>query len=137
MSANRLREYWLPGAWRGVASPSYAHRSRWHALVEELGGIRALNSGAPAPFYETLGSPVLETGSIDMSLLTEAAETEQLDELQRFVLEQLTRHERLVLLLFYADGLSLDEIAAVLELPGATVADLFGRTLETLRSHFG
>jgi len=72
-----------------------------------------------------------------MSLLTEATETEQLDELQRFVLEQLTRHERLVLLLFYADGLSLDEIAEVLELPGATVAGLFGRTLETLRSHFG
>ena len=61
----------------------------------------------------------------------------QLDELQRFVLEELTRHERLVLMLFYAEGLSLGEIAEVLDLPEATIVKLFTKTIETLRANFG
>ena len=137
MSADRLKEYWLPAAWRGVASPGYLRLTRWHALVEELGGIRTVNSGAQVPLNDTLTRPVCEGGCANMSLLANTTGAEQLDELQRFVLEGLTRHERLVLMLFYADGLGLDEIAQVLDLPAATVADLFGRTLATLRERFG
>ena len=72
-----------------------------------------------------------------MSLLTGSAEEAELDELQRFVLERLSRPERLILMLFYADGLSLDEIAEVLELPEATVAEIFENTIAVLRAQFG
>ena len=136
MAADRPNSYWLPAAWRGVASPDYARLTRWHVLVEELGGMRALGSRGQGPLADFLTRPVSRVGTVHMSLLTEASESQQLDELQRIFFEHLTRHERLVLMLFYAEGLSLVEIAEVLDLPEATVAELFIKTLETLRAHF-
>jgi RNA polymerase sigma factor (sigma-70 family) len=136
MAAERSGHYWLPRAWRGVASPGYARLTRWHELVEELGGTRASSSFGQSPLAEFLTSPVSKAGTVNMSLLTQAAESEQLDALQRIFFEQLTRHERLVLMLFYAEGLSLGEIAEVLDLPEATVAELFSKTIKTLRAHF-
>ncbi|MFP4055285.1 MAG: sigma factor-like helix-turn-helix DNA-binding protein [Candidatus Brocadiia bacterium] len=133
---DRRDEHVLPPAWRGVASPRYMRLARWLSLVEELGGMRA--PGACG--QEALGSVVAaggEAGKADMSLLTTRPETGQMDELRRFVTEECTRHERLVLLLFYADGLGLAEIAHVLDLPQATVAQLFEKTLTVLRERFG
>ncbi len=71
-----------------------------------------------------------------MSPLTISAEPCQLDELRTFVTERCSRHERLVIMLFYADGLTLDEISEVLDLPRATVNQLFCATLEALRERF-
>ncbi len=71
-----------------------------------------------------------------MSPLTISAEPCQLEELRHFVAERCSRHERLVLMLFYADGLGLDEIAEVLDLPKATVNQLFCATLDALRERF-
>lgn len=137
MLPRRPNDYWLPGAWRGVASPRFAAWSRWQALAEALGARRALASGAHVPLSNTLAGPLGEAGLVEMTLLTGSAEKAQLDQLQRFVLERLSRHERLVLMLFYADGLSVDEIAEVLDLPEATVAEILENTIELLRAHFG
>jgi DNA-directed RNA polymerase specialized sigma24 family protein len=136
MAVNRCKEYWLPAAWRGVASPGYLRMCRWHALVEELGGLRAFGSREPVALDDSLTGSIHKAGLMDMGLLTEAAEVEQLDELQQFVLKRLNRHERLVLMLHYAEGLSLGEIAEVLDLPDATVAGIFNATMGTLRAHF-
>ena len=137
MSDRRPNDYWFPAAWRGVASPGYLSLSRWHALVGELGALRAFSTAGPLSFECTLTDPSCKAGLMNMSLLTELSQSEQLDELQRFVVEELSRHERLVLMLFYAEGLGLEEIAEVLDLPDATVAELFSRTLASLRAHFG
>jgi len=137
MNAHRRNDYWLPTAWRGVASPRYLRMTRWHALAEELGGMRAFSSGAQMPLNDSMVDPICKVGLMDMSLLSETLEGEQLDEVQRFVVDELTRHERLVLMLFYAEGLRLTEIAEVLDLPDATVAELFSHTLATLRARFG
>jgi len=99
--------------------------------------MRALNSSGQDVLAEFFTGPASKAGTVHMSLLTQAAETQQLDELQRIFFERLSRHERLVLMLFYAEGMSLVEIAEVLDLPEATVGDLFSRTIEALRAHFG
>ncbi len=71
-----------------------------------------------------------------MSVLSEVQETEEVAELREFVLNRLERHERLVLLLVYAEHLSLDQVAEVLDLPEATVKQVFTNTLSQLRSRF-
>jgi len=134
---DRLNDYSLPPAWRGVASLRYLQLARWLSLVEELGGVRGLSPEGQCPPAGLFHGPACEAGKVDMSLLSHSARTERLDELRRFVTEHLTRHERLVLMLFYAEGLSLEEIAQVLDLPQATVADLFSRTIASLQKRFG
>jgi hypothetical protein len=134
---DKLDEYSLPPAWRGVASPRHLRLARWLSLIEELGGVRGLSPTEQGALGSVLIGSACEAGKVDMSLMTISCETEQLDDLRRFVAENLARHERLVLLLFYAEGLSLMQIAEVLDLPEATVADVFRRTLATLREHFG
>jgi len=137
MLPRRANDPQLPSAWRGVASPRFAAWARWQALAEAMGGRAAHASGTLIPLCDILAGRLGEAGQVEMSLLTGSAEKAELDELQRFVLERLTRPERLILMLFYADGLSLDEIAEVLELPEATVAEIFENTIAALRAHFG
>ncbi len=137
MLPRRANDPELPSAWRGVPSPRFVAWARWQALAQTLGGPAVQASGNLIPMAEILTSPLGEAGQLEMSLLTGSAEKAQLDDLQRFVLERLSRHERLILMLFYADGLSLTEIAEVLDLPEATVAEIFENTIEVLRAHFG
>ena len=134
---DELADYSLPKAWRGVASPSYLRLARWLSLVEELGGVRGFRPEGHGPMGTLLPSSACEAGRVDMSLLTAWSKTGQLDELRRFVTEHLQRHERLVLMLFYAEGLSLAEIAEVLDLPEATVVEVFRQTLGALQERFG
>lgn len=133
---DRLMDYALPAAWRGVASPRYLRLARWQSLVEELGGVRFPDGPGQRALTGALVGTACEAGRSDMSPLTISTEPCQLEELRRFVAESCSRHERLVLMLFYADGLRLDEIAEVLDLPEATVNQLFCATLEALRERF-
>ena len=71
-----------------------------------------------------------------MSVLSEVQETEDVGELREFVLNRLERHERLVLMLVYAEHLSLDQVAEVLDLPEATVKQVLVNTLAELRARF-
>jgi DNA-directed RNA polymerase specialized sigma24 family protein len=128
---DRRREYPLPTAWRGVPSPRYLRLARWLSLAEELGGLRCPAGAAGVP--QTQGS---QAGHMDMTLTMLSQKVAE-DELRQFMATQLSRHERLVLMLFYADGLSLSDIAVVLDLPVATVGELFERTLTALQEHFG
>lgn len=59
------------------------------------------------------------------------------DELRTFMATELSRHERLVLMLFYADGLGPEQIAEVLDLPVATAGELLERSLAAIQEHFG
>jgi RNA polymerase sigma factor (sigma-70 family) len=59
-------------------------------------------------------------------------ETEELSVAHEVLAEELDREERLVLLLFYAEGLSFADIAEVLDLPVATVERLYRATMATL-----
>jgi len=133
---DRLNDYALPTAWRGVASPRYLQLARWLSLVEELGGVRCPDGPGGRALAGALTGTACQAGRNDMSPLTISAEPCQLDELRSFVAERCSRHERLVLMLFYAERLSLDEIADVLDLPEATVKQLFCATLESLRERF-
>ncbi|HPD15754.1 MAG TPA: sigma-70 family RNA polymerase sigma factor [Planctomycetota bacterium] len=133
MMERETNDYWLPAAWRGVASPGYLHLSRWHSLVEELGGLRASPAGAGGP-GGTPPDPLTKSGCMDMSVLAEVQPCEQLDELREFVLTHLARHERLVLMLVHAEGLSLEQTAEVLDLPVATVSRIYARTVTELRA---
>ncbi len=126
-------DYWLPPAWRGVASPGYLQMSRWHALVEELGGLRASPSGTACPGDGARPDPLSGSGLPYMSVLMEVEEAAQLDELREFVTKRLARHERLVLMLVHSDGLSLSQVAEVLDLPEATVRLVYTRTVAALR----
>jgi len=137
MLPRRANDHELPSAWRGVPSPRFVAWARWQALAQAVGGRAVQASGNLVPMAEMLTGPLGEAGQLEMSLLTGSAEKAELDDLQRFVLERLSRHERLILMLFYADGLSLAEIAEVLDLPEATVAEIFENTIEALRAHFG
>jgi len=132
MITRQRNAYWAPPAWRGIASPGILHASHFHALVEEMGamGPQAASAGA------RLSDPMSKAGLANMSVVTEVHEPEQLEELQQFVLSELTRHERLVLMLFYGEGLSVGEIADVLDLPQATVNEIYSTTMEALRAHF-
>jgi RNA polymerase sigma factor (sigma-70 family) len=56
---------------------------------------------------------------------------------RRVALEELTRQERLVLSLRYADGLGFDEIADVLDMPPAAVERLYRQTMATLEDRLG
>lgn len=136
MERRPSQRYPHPPAWRGVASPGYLHLSHWRALVEELGGLRE-----PPEHYGSIGEgaptdPFSTTGLENMNVLSEVQETEELGELREFVLKHLQRHERLVLTLVYAEHLSLRQVAEVLELPEATVRQIFLNTLAELRARF-
>lgn len=133
MMERETHDYWLPAAWRGVASPGYLQLSRWHSLVEELGGLRASPAGAGCPGGAP-PNPLSKTGYMEMSALAEVQQSEQLDELREFVLTHLARHERLVLMLVHAEGLSLEQTAEVLDLPLATVSRIYARTVTELRA---
>ncbi len=133
---DRRNAYPLPTAWRGVPSPRYLRLARWLALAEELGGMRWPGSGGPGLLGDALTTEGCQAGQMDMTLTTLSQHVAQ-DDLRRFMAERLSRHERLVLMLFYADGLSLHEIGQVLDLPVATVAELFERTLAAIQEHFG
>lgn len=132
MITRQRNAYWAPPAWRGVASPGILHASHFHALVEELGAMGPRAAAAGAEMLD----PMSKAGLANMSVVTEVHEAEQLEELQEFVLSQLPRHERLVLMLFYGEGLSVGEIADVLDLPQATVSEIYSRTMEAVRAHF-
>ena len=134
---DRRYECPLPAAWRGVASSRYMRLARFLSLVEELGGMRGIGPQAPGSLGGVLNAEGSHVGTMDMTLAMLSQETTQTDALRQFMTTELSRHERLVLMLFYADGLSLDEIAVVLDLPVATVAELFERTLNTLEQRFG
>jgi len=131
-----MNGYSHPPAWRGVASPGYLHMSHWQALVEELGGLRAPACESQASGEGAWVNPFSNAGIKNMSVLIEVQETEQLDELREFVLSRLARHERLVLTLVYAERLSLDQVADVLDLPEATVREIFVTTMAELRARF-
>ena len=132
----RTGSYWHPPAWRGIASPSYLYASRWQALVGELGGLRCPPC-ADAAFGEGMQiNPFSDSGLADMSVLAEVQEIEEVGELREFVLNRLDRHERLVLMLVYAERLTLAQVAQVLDLPEATVEQIYARTMTELRAHF-
>lgn len=132
----RTHEYWLPPAWRGVASPGYLQVSRWRALVEELGGLRCPPASGPAFGEGAQANPFSNAGLTNMSVLAEIQETEQVDELREYVLTCLARHERLVLMLVYGERLSFSQVAEVLDLPEATVRQIHAKTVATLRVRF-
>jgi hypothetical protein len=134
---DRKNDYSLATAWRGVASPAYLRLERWLSFVEDLGGVRGLDPGPQGPLSTFLPGLPGAAGKVDMSLMTVTAKTQNVEELRRFVTEQLQRHERLVLMLFYAERLSIEEIAETLDLPEATVANCLNKTLATLREQFG
>jgi len=134
---DRRYECPLPAAWRGVASSRYMRLARFLSLVEELGGMRGVDPQSCGSLGDVLNAKSSHVGTMDMTLAMLSQETAQTDALRQFMTAELNRHERLVLMLFYADGLSLDEIAVVLDLPAATVAKLFERTLDTLEQRFG
>lgn len=137
---DRRYECPLPAAWRGVASSRYMRLARFLSLVEELGGMRGHDPHVSSSLGGVLNAKSCHVGTMDMTLAMLSQETAPArarerargDALREFMTAELSRHERLVLMLFYADGLSLDEIAVVLDLPAATVAQLFERTLDTL-----
>ena len=133
---DRRNEYPLPTAWRGVASPRYLRLARWLSLAEELGGLRSLGPSGPGAMDSVLTAHGCQAGQIDMTL-TMLSHEAQADELRQFMTTRLSRHERLVLMLFYAEGLDLDGIADVLDLPVATVADLLEATLAAIQRRFG
>jgi len=134
---DRRSDYVFPSTWRGVASPRYMRLARWLSLVEELGGMQEPRSQGLGTLGGVLTTQGCQAGSMDMTLTTTSQQAEEMAELRDFMTAELTRHERLVLLLFYADGLKLPEIAEVLDLPVATVVELFERTLATLQKRFG
>jgi len=127
----------LPAAWRGVASPRYLRLARWLSLAEELGGMPGTGPPGPRAVEGMLSAQGYQAGSMNMTLMTVSHQTSQSDDLREFVTTRLTRHERLVLMLYYADGLGLDEIAEVLDLPMPTVASLLQKTLATLHEFLG
>ncbi|MBM4036489.1 MAG: sigma-70 family RNA polymerase sigma factor [Planctomycetes bacterium] len=133
---HRASNYWLPSAWRGVASPGYLQLAHWRALVEELGGLRAPLAAA-CPAGEGAGSnPFCQAGPNNMSAVLEVRECEQAEELREFFQTQLARHERLVLMLIHGEGLSIGEAAEVLDLPEATVGRVYAETMSALRALF-
>ena len=99
--------------------------------------MRGPRSQGPGTMASVLTTQGCQAGSIDMTLTTAPQQAGQMAALREFMTEELTRHERLVLLLFYADGLGLTEIAEVLDLPLVTVAKLFETTLATMQRRFG
>ncbi|MFW6108218.1 MAG: sigma factor-like helix-turn-helix DNA-binding protein [bacterium] len=126
----------LPTAWRGVASPRYSRLARWLSLAEELGGLRWTGAGEPGALGGILSAHDCQAGQMDMTLTLFTPETAQ-DELREFLTDHLSRHERLVVMLYYAEGLGLEEIADVLDLPLPTVAEIFEQTLSAIQEHFG
>ena len=132
----RTGSYWHPPAWRGIASPSYLCASHWQALVGELGGLRCPPT-ADTPFGEGMQiNPFSDSGLADMSVLAEVQEIEEVGELREFVLNRLERHERLVLMLVYAERLTFAQVAQVLDLPEQAVEQIYARTMIELRAHF-
>jgi len=134
MIERRENHYWLPPAWRGVASRGYLYASRWYSLIEELGGLRAFPTAGTEPGGAASDPPPL-SGFPDMSVLTEITEAEQLDELRDFVSKHLARHERLVLMLVHGERLSFGQVAQVLDLPEPTVRLVYSRTMAALRAY--
>ncbi len=132
----RSSSYWHPPAWRGVASPSYLYASHWQALVGELGGLRCPPAAGAALGEGVQANPFSDSGLTDMSILAEVQETEEVGELREFVLSRLERHERLVLMLVYAEHLTFRQVAQVLDLPEPTVEQIYARTMTELRAHF-
>ncbi|HUT36171.1 MAG TPA: sigma factor-like helix-turn-helix DNA-binding protein [Planctomycetota bacterium] len=132
----RTSPYWHPPAWRGVASPGYLYASHWQALVGELGGLRCPSHGGAPPGEGVQANPFSDAGLENMSVLTEVQETEETGELREFVVKCLARHERLVLMLVHAERLSFRQVAQVLDLPEASVREIYSRTMATLRAHF-
>ena len=137
MDRRTLRKYSLPAAWRGVASPRFLRLARWLSLVEELGGVCGLPREDHVCLGVPLGGPQLKAGKTDMDVLTPTPHETQIESFREFVTEELPRVERLVLMLHYADGLSTSEIAEVLDLPKATVGELFRKTMALLQERFG
>jgi RNA polymerase sigma factor (sigma-70 family) len=72
-----------------------------------------------------------------MNLPATPARTDELDVVRQLFAEELERHERLVLMLFYVEGLSFADIAELLELPVAAVARLYRETMATIRERLG
>ena len=137
---HRPKDQSLPATWRGVASPRYLRLARWLALAEDLGAMPGMGPPGPRALEGVLSvvrEKGIQAGSMNMTLMTVSQQTSQTDALREFVTSRLTRHERLVLMLHYADGLDLDEIAEVLDLPTATAAELLQRTLETIQQFLG
>ncbi|HUX03099.1 MAG TPA: FliA/WhiG family RNA polymerase sigma factor [Phycisphaerae bacterium] len=60
----------------------------------------------------------------------------QAADLRNYLLRGLTRNSRRVLLLYYADGLWMSEIAAVLNISEARISQLHARAITFLRSRF-
>ena len=133
---DRRNDYPLPTAWRGVASPQYLRLARWLSLAEELGGLRRLGPGGPGSMEGVLTARGCQAGQMDMTVTMLSQEAAQ-DELRTFMATELSRHERLVLMLFYADGLGPEQIAEVLDLPVATAGELLERSLAAVQEHFG
>ena len=127
----------LPTAWRGVASPRYVRLARWLSLVEELGGTRADLIGGPGrpDAFWTVPRPKPTRG--ERSVLPVTPTRDRLDEVLQFVDHELSRAQRLVLMLFYAEDLSFDEVADVLDLPKATVRRLHRDAVATIEEQFG
>lgn len=134
---HRPKDQSLPAAWRGVASPRYMHLARWLALAEDLGGMPGGGPPGPRALEGVLNAQGYQAGNMNMTLMTVSRQTSQTDEVRDFVTARLTRHERLVLMLHYADGLDIDEIAEVLDLPTPTVAELLQRTLAAIQELLG
>ena len=133
---DRRDDYPLPAAWRGVASPGYLRLARWLSLAEDLHGVRGLALQGPGAAEGALIGQRCQTGYTDMTLTVPTQQTAHAEALRRFMTAELTRHERLVVMLFYADELEVDEIAQVLDLPVATVAEVFERTVDRIAKHF-
>lgn len=109
----------------------------WLSLLEELGGVPAAPA-VPLARRSRCGpghGPDRERGIPDVTSTT--SEARHLAQARRVALEELTRRERLVLSLRYAEGLGFDEIAEVLDSSPAAVKRLYRRTMATLEDRLG
>jgi len=96
----RPLEPWLYRMTANMAYTWASQRRRWYRLLQEMAG-RLARDGRPTPYH------LIE-------------EREQWGEVQR-ALEAISPEKRVVVVLYYLNGLSLAEIADALELPLGTV----------------
>lgn len=76
-----------------------------------------------------------QKGIANVPVLT--SEVDELAVARHVLIEALGREERLMLLLFYADGLSFAEVADVLGLTERAVGRLYRETMDIIRERLG
>lgn len=123
---------------------------------EEVAGALGMTTAALYRLYQrgaatvvSLDSvPVMEAGEDDVALheaygdgsqpdpASEAVRAEQAEALAK-VVDSLPRRDKLVLSLYYTDGLNMREIGQVLGISESRVCQIHGKALTYLRAHLG